>query len=78
MTKKQDDYNKVYVVETKGIHLKDNEDTNYKRNVFEFCNKLGQQRDWRELNLEFEEKKIEFQVISGEEWQSRINKIFGS
>jgi len=74
--KKQDDYNKVYIVETKGLHLK-NEDTDYKKNVFDFCNKLGLQKDWRELNLEFAEKKIEFQVIFEDEWKVRINKIFG-
>ena len=74
--KKQDDYNKVYIVETKGLHLK-NEDTDYKKNVFDFCNKLGLQKDWRELNLEFAEKKIEFQVIFEDEWKVKINEIFG-
>jgi type III restriction enzyme len=73
--KKQDDYNKVYIVETKGLHLK-NEDTDYKKNVFDFCNKLGLQKDWRELNLEFAEKKIEFQVIFEDEWKVKINEIF--
>ena len=73
--KKQDDYNKVYIVETKGLHLK-NEDTDYKNNVFDFCNKLGVQKDWRELNLEFAEKKIEFQVIFEDEWKVKINEIF--
>jgi type III restriction enzyme len=73
---KVEESNSVYVVETKGVHLK-NEDTDYKKNVFDFCNKLGQQKDWRELNLEFPEKKIEFQVIFGDEWESKINKIFG-
>ncbi len=73
---KVEESNSVYVVETKGVHLK-NEDTAYKRNVFDFCNKLGQQKDWRELNLEFPEKKIEFQVIFGDEWEAKINKIFG-
>ena len=68
--------NSVYVVETKGVHLK-NEDTAYKKNVFNFCNKLGQQKAWRELNLEFAEKKIEFQIIFGDEWEAKINKIFG-
>lgn len=75
--KKQDDYNKVYVVEAKGIHLK-NEDTDYKKNVFDFCNRLGQQRDWRELNLDFAQKKFEFQVIFEDEWEARINKIFST
>lgn len=74
--KKQEDYNKVYVVETKGIHLK-NEDTDYKKNVFDFCNRLGLQKDWRELNLGFAQKKFEFQVIYENEWMARINKIFG-
>lgn len=74
--KKQDDYNKIYVVETKGLHLK-NEDTDYKNNVFDFCNRLGQQRDWRELNLEFAKKRIEFQVVFEDQWKARINKIFG-
>lgn len=74
--KKQDDYNKIYIVETKGLHLK-NEDTDYKKNIFDFCNKLGLQKDWRELNLEFAEKKIEFQVIFEDEWKVKINEIFG-
>ena len=74
--KKQDDYKKIYVVETKGSYLK-NEDTDYKNNVFDFCNRLGQQKDWRELNLEFAKKRIEFQVIFEKEWKARINKIFG-
>ena len=64
--KVQNDYAKVYIVETKGLHLK-NEDTDYKKNVFTFCNKLGQQKDWRELNLEFAEKRIEFQVVFEDE-----------
>ena len=75
-TDKVQESNSVYIVETKGVHLK-NEDTDYKKNVFNFCNKLGQQKDWRELNLEFAEKKIEFQVIFGDEWEAKINKIFG-
>ena len=73
--KKQDDYNQVYVVETKGLHLK-NEDTDYKKNVFDFCNRLGQQKDWRELNLEFAEKRIQFQVIFEDEWRTKVNEIF--
>lgn len=73
---KQGDYSKIYVVETKGLHLK-NEDTDYKKNIFDFCNRLGQQKDWRKLNLEFTGKRIEFQVIFEDEWKARINKIFG-
>jgi len=28
------------------------------------------------LNVEFAEKKIEFQVIFGDEWEAKINNIF--
>jgi type III restriction enzyme len=72
--KDPNDYDKVFVIETKGLHLM-NEDTEYKTNVFDFCTNLGQQRDWRELNLEFSKKEIEFQVISEEEWKNKINQM---
>ncbi|MEW6410330.1 MAG: DEAD/DEAH box helicase family protein [Nitrospirota bacterium] len=68
-------FNTVYVVETKGIHLKDFEDTKYKRNVFKFCNELGQKREWKELNREFS-RGVEFQVIAEDEWKKKINEIF--
>lgn len=74
--KNSKDYSKVYVVESKGVHLK-NEDTDYKRSIFELCNKLGEKKDWRELELEFSKKKFEFQVIFGDEWQNKVNKLFG-
>jgi len=68
------DYDKIFVIETKGLHLM-NEDTAYKASVFDFCSNLGQQRDWRELNLEFGQKEIEFQVISEAEWKNKLNQI---
>jgi len=71
-----DDYKTIYVVETKGLHLQ-NEDTAYKTSVFEFCNKLGTQKDWRQLNLEFKNQRIEFKVIYENEWRNRINQILG-
>jgi type III restriction enzyme len=69
-----DDYKTIYVVETKGLHLQ-NEDTAYKTSVFEFCNKLGTQKDWRQLNLEFKNKRIEFKVVYEDEWRNKINQI---
>ena len=71
------DYSKVFVVETKGVFLK-NEDTAYKKNVFDFCNKLGQQKDWKELNMEFMNKQFEFQVVFGDEWEARVNQLLKS
>jgi type III restriction enzyme len=71
------DYAKVYVVETKGVHLK-NEDTNYKRNVFTLCNKLAEERSWTELGLEFPNKKIRFEVVFEDEWQKKLNALFAN
>lgn len=73
--KENDDYDTVYVLETKGIHLKDNEDTVYKRNVFKLCNDLGTKKAWKELFNEFPDHDFEFQVINGDEWQNKINQI---
>lgn len=72
--KKPSRQSKIFVVETKGIHLK-NEDTAYKQNVFKFCNELGRQKDWGELSLEFADKKFEFQVIFEDEWKSKVNGL---
>jgi type III restriction enzyme len=71
------DYDSIYVIETKGLHLKGSEDTAYKTTIFDFCNSLGKQRDWRELNLEFKDKRIAFHVIYEDEWRNRINQILG-
>jgi len=72
---KQNDYKMVHVVEIKGLHLK-NEDTDYKKNVFDFCNALGKQKNWEELNMEFADKQVRFQVIFEDEWRKKINEIF--
>lgn len=72
----EDDYSKVYVVETKGIHLENNEDTKYKQDVFLLCNELGKKMSWNELGLELGDKQIEFQVIYEDEWERRFNEIF--
>lgn len=73
--KKQNEYDSIYVLESKGVHLK-NEDTTYKKNVFKLCNDVGVKMKWNELGLDFPEQQFEFQVIFGDEWKSAINKIF--
>ncbi len=71
----ESDYGNVYVLETKGLHLK-NEDTKYKQDVFALCNELGTKKAWKELDLDFPDKKVEFQVVFEDEWKSKVNKIF--
>ncbi len=70
----KDDYGTVYVLETKGIHLK-NEDTKYKQDVFALCNELGAKKAWKELFDEFPDHYFEFQVVFEDEWQNKINEF---
>ncbi|MFA5519693.1 MAG: hypothetical protein WDA74_10605, partial [Spirochaetota bacterium] len=68
-------YENVYILETKGLHLK-NEDTEYKKNVFQLCNNLGTKKPWAELFDKFADHEFVFQVIYEDEWKNRINQIF--
>ncbi len=72
---KKDDYDTVYVLETKGVHLKENDDTRYKKNVFSLCNELGAKKAWKELFDEFPDHDFEFQVVFEDEWQNEMNTI---
>lgn len=69
------EHNKMHIIETKGLHL-ENEDTKYKRSVFDFCNYLVGQKDSRELGLKVSDKKYSYQVLSEKEWKNRINTEF--
>jgi type III restriction enzyme len=64
----------VYVLETKGIHLK-NDDTNYKKKLFDLCNKHSQPTPWNSIANEFSEHKINFQVVFDNEWESVLNQM---
>ncbi len=71
---KKEDYDTVFVLETKGIHLK-TEDTKYKQDVFALCNELGARKAWKELFDEFPDHDFEFQVLFEDEWQDKINAM---
>jgi type III restriction enzyme len=72
---KPDDCATVYVVESKGLYLK-NEDTQYKQTIFEICNELGQKMQWRDLKQEFFGSRIEFKLIFDDEWKRKFNEMF--
>jgi type III restriction enzyme len=65
------DYDTVFVLETKGIHLK-NKDTKYKQYVFTLCNELGATKAWKELFNKFTDLDFEFQVVFKDEWQNKL------
>jgi type III restriction enzyme len=69
------DYERVYVVETKGLHIKDNAKTEYIRKVFDICTKQAESRDWGELGLQMKDKVIRFEVLAEDEWEAKLNGI---
>jgi type III restriction enzyme len=66
------EYSTVFVLETKGVQLKANDDTRYKEDVFKLCNELGAKKPWRELCEDFPNRKFVFQVVFENEWQNKF------
>jgi len=65
----------VYVVETKGLHLKDNTKTDYVRKVFDLCTSQAKSRNWTELGLEMQDKVLRFEVLAEDEWEAKLNEV---
>ncbi len=61
----------VVVVESKGKHLKGNEDTNYKRKVASYFEKVGQKVPWQKLAKDFQNETFRFQVLDEGEYTDR-------
>ncbi len=68
-----DDFHQVFVVETKGVHLKASEDTEYKRSVFDICSDHARKADWAEFVPAMRDKAMRFEVVDEDEWQARLN-----
>lgn len=73
--KGKDPFSRVYVLETKGRHLKSNADTHYKRSVFDLCTELAQEKNWNECVPFMKGKTMRFEVVDEDEWQNRLNQI---
>ena len=71
-------FNHVFVVETKGLHLKGSEDTKYKTALFTMCNDLAREMTLTELSIKLPTKEISFFVIAEDEWQQRFNELLAS
>jgi len=68
-----DGFHRVFVVETKGVHLKAAEDTEYKRSVFDICGEHARKTDWAEFVPAMRSKVMRFEVVDEDEWQARLN-----
>ena len=71
-----DGFHQVFVVETKGVHLKASEDTEYKRSIFDICSKHARRTDWAEFVPAMRNKVVRFEVVDEDEWQERLNGMF--
>lgn len=67
---------KVYIVESKGIHL-ENQDTAYKQAVFEICNQNAnvKQTDMASFSRALKQRTTQFEVVYGDEWQQRLSEM---
>jgi len=71
-----DDYDKVYVLESKGDQLVGNEDTEYKRTILDLCNELAIEKNWNELDLGGA-KSFSFEMIDEKSWKAQLNNLLG-
>ena len=69
---------RVFVLETKGVHLKGSEDTAYKRSVFDLCTRHARKTDWAEFVPAMRHKVVRFKVVDEEEWQQRLNAMLAA
>lgn len=70
-----DPYHRVFVLETKGLHLKESADTPYKRSVFDLCSKHARKTDWAEFVPAMRGRVLRYEVVDEEEWEQRLNTL---
>lgn len=70
-------YDKLYVLESKGDQLAGNEDTEYKRTVLDLCNELAVEANWNELNLVQGNVDFHFEMLDEKSWKSQLNSLIG-
>ena len=70
-----DEFHQVFVVETKGLHLKDSTDTTYKRCVFDICSEHAAKKDWAEFVPAMRGKVMNFEIVDEDEWEKRLNSM---
>jgi type III restriction enzyme len=71
---------RVLVLESKGKHLKGNEDTTYKRSVANFFEKAGHKVPWQKLAQDFENHQFRFQILdegdyADRDWRDDLKKL---
>ena len=73
-----DPYHRVFVVETKGLHLKQSADTEYKRSVFDICSEHAGKMDWADFVPAMRGKVMRFEIVDEDEWEQRLNDMLAA
>ena len=73
-----DAFHQVFVIETKGLHLKQAADTAYKRSVFDICSEHARKADWAEFVPAMSQIGMRFEIVDEEEWERRLNAMFAA
>ena len=68
-----DEFHQVFVVETKGLHLKESSDTAYKRHVFDICSEHAAKKSWTEFVPAMRGTVMNFEIVDEDEWERRLN-----
>lgn len=76
--KADDDFDKVYVLESKGEQLAGSDDTDYKRNIFELCNSLAVEKSWQELDLGQADRNFHFEMLDEKSWKDQLNFLIAN
>ena len=73
-----DEYHQVFVMETKGIHIKQSADTDYKRSMFDICTEHASKKDWAKFVPAMRNKVMRFEIVDEDEWEQRLNAMLGA
>jgi len=72
----RDPYDQVFVLETKGLHLRGAADTEYKRSVFDLCSEKARQTNWAEFVPAMQNRDLRYEVVDEAEWEQRLTNLF--
>lgn len=73
-----DPFHRVFVLETKGLHLEEATDTSYKRSVFDLCNEHARRADWAEFVPAMRGRPTRFEVVDEKEWEQRLTALLAT
>ena len=73
-----DAFHQVFIIETKGLHIKQAADTAYKRSVFDVCSEHARKANWADFVPAMSKIGMRFEIVDEEEWERRLNAMFAT